>query len=84
MLDRVPKGAVMYADRLTPAWPEAAVMHNDGHWHPATILAWCRYRRGWAALIHWPDGTEDWRRYDPDRLCRSVNHLGSWGPAAGS
>ena len=27
------------------------------------ILAWRRHRHGWAALIRWPDGHEDWRRH---------------------
>jgi hypothetical protein len=77
MLDQVPRGAVMYADRLPPAWPTITVLHSDGRWHPATILALCRYRSGWAALIRWPDGHEDWRQYDPDRLHRSAEHFGS-------
>ena len=54
------------------------VLFTDERWHPATILAWCRYQHGWAALIHWPDGREDWRRHDPRGLRRSVEHLGGW------
>ena len=59
----------MDADRLTPSRPMATVLQSDGHWHPATILAWCRYRGGWAALLRWPDGSEDWRRHDPRPAC---------------
>jgi hypothetical protein len=81
MLEAVPRGVVMYASRLAPAWPEATVLHSDGRWRPATPLAWCRYQAGWAALIRWPDGREEWRRHDPDCLRRSVEHLGGWGDA---
>jgi hypothetical protein len=83
MLDRVPKGAVMDADRMTPGRPAATVLHSDGRWYPATILAWCHYRSGWAALIRWPDGSEDWRRHDPKRLRPSVERLGSWDQVPG-
>ena len=74
MLELVPRGAVLYADRLTPPWPQAAVLYSDGRWYPVTLLAWCRYRAGWAALIRWADGSEDWRKQDP----RYLGH-----PAAG-
>jgi hypothetical protein len=67
-LELIARGDVMYADRLPPAQAEADVLHTDGRWHPATILAWCRHRGGWAVLTRWPDGTEDWRRHDPARL----------------
>jgi hypothetical protein len=71
-LDPIARGAVMYADRLAPAQPEAQVLHTDGRWHPATILARCRHRDGWAVLLHWSDGTEDRHRHDPARLIPAV------------
>ena len=83
MLDPVPKGAVIDAGRLAPSQPAATVLHSDGRWHPATIVAWCRYRGGWAALMRWPDGSEDWRRHDPDRMRPSIEHLGSWDQVPG-
>jgi hypothetical protein len=68
----------MYADRLQPRWPEATVLFTDGQWRSATIIAWCRYRQTWAVLIRWPDGTEDWREYDPACVQQSFDHLGAW------
>lgn len=81
VLTRVPQGELIGADRLSPQWPQASVLFTDGRWHPATIVAWCRYQQGWAALLHWPDGHEDWRRHDPQCLLRSVEQLGGWGSA---
>ena len=79
MLALVPRGILIDAERLSPAWPQAAVLFDDGEWRVVTIVAWCRYRPGWAALIRWPDGHEDWRRYDARHLVRSFEHEGSWG-----
>jgi hypothetical protein len=81
LLKQVPKGTVMHADRLAPSWPAVTVLHSDGHWHPATLLAWCRYRAGWAAFIRWPDGTEDWRKHDPAHLRPPAAHPGSPSPS---
>ena len=78
VLARVPQGELIDADRFAPRWPQVIVLFTDERWHPATILAWCRYQHGWAALIHWPDGREDWRRHNPRCLRRSVEHLGGW------
>jgi hypothetical protein len=69
----------MQADRISPAWPQAAVLFDDGQWRTVTIVAWCRYRHGWAALLRWRDGQEDWRRYEVSQMTRSHEHLGSWG-----
>ena len=44
VLARVPQGELIDADRLVPQWPQAIVLFTDQRWHPATILAWCRYR----------------------------------------
>jgi hypothetical protein len=80
LLGLIPKGAVMHADRLAPSWPAVTVLHSDGHWHPATLLAWCRHRGGWAAFIHWPDGTQDWRKHDPACLRPPAAHPGKPSP----
>jgi hypothetical protein len=82
LLDLVPKGTVMHADRLAPSWPAVTVLHSDGHWHHATLLAWCRYRSGWAAFIRWRDGTEDWRKHDPAYLRPPAAHPGRPSPGA--
>ena len=77
-LERIPQGALLGSDRVAPGWLQAVASFTDGYWHPVTIVAWCRYGRGWAALIRWPDGHEDWRRHDPRCLRRSVEHLGGF------
>ena len=69
--ERIPQGELLGLDRVTPLWTEADVLFTDRCWRPATVVAWCRYRRGWAALIRWADGTEEWRRHDPGYLRRS-------------
>jgi hypothetical protein len=47
------------------------VLCTDQGWRRAEILAWARCQAGWAALIRWPDGTQDWRQHDR-RLIRPV------------
>jgi hypothetical protein len=56
---RIPQGELLGIDRKTPPWPQADVLFTDDRWQQATVPAWCRYRRGWAALMRWADGTED-------------------------
>lgn len=80
-LARLPRGQLLDAERLPPHWPQAIVLFTDNRWRPATILAWCRYGRGWAVLVRWPDGAEDWSVHDPERVARSVEHLGGWADA---
>jgi hypothetical protein len=79
VLALVPRGILIDAERISPAWPQAAVRCDGDQWQLVTIVAWCRYRGGWAVLIRWPDGHEDWRHYDAQHLIRSHEHLGSWG-----
>jgi hypothetical protein len=78
LLTRIPQIELIDASRLPPDWPQAVVLCADDQWHPVTILAWCRHRRGWAVLIRWPDGSEDWRVHDARHLMRSIEHLGGW------
>jgi hypothetical protein len=75
---RIPQGELLGIDRITPPWRQADVLFTDDRWRQATVLAWCRYRRGWAALLRWPDGQEDWRQHDPLCLRRSIEHRGAW------
>jgi hypothetical protein len=67
-LPRVPQGRLIDAPRVSPPWTSALVLFTDQAWRPAVIGAWCRYRAGWAVLIRWPDGSQDWRQYDSRRL----------------
>jgi hypothetical protein len=70
---RIPRGELLAIDRVAPPWPDAEVLFTDHRWRTVTVLAWCKYRRGWAALIRWPDGSEEWRRHDPRFLRRSAH-----------
>jgi hypothetical protein len=76
--DRVPRGRLLDAQRIQPDWPHVEVMFTDSRWRPAMIMAWCRNRGGWAVLVRWPDGTEDWLAYDARYLRRTFDHLGGW------
>jgi hypothetical protein len=78
LLAQLPHGQLLDADRLQPDWPQATVLFSDDSWRPATIIAWCRYRLGWAVLIRWADSGEDWRLHDPEHPRRSAEHLGGW------
>lgn len=41
------------------------VLFDDGAWRRATVLGWASDpRRGWLVLLRWPNGIEEWRRYD--------------------
>jgi hypothetical protein len=78
---RIPAGKLLNIDRQSPPWPQADVLFTDDQWQQTTVLAWCRYRRGWAALMRWAGGTEDWRVHDPDCIRPSVAHLGGFADA---
>ena len=64
MLSRVPAGELMDIPRRAPVRRTAEVLYSDTSWRPCLIVAWARYRGGWAALIRWPDGREDWRQFN--------------------
>jgi hypothetical protein len=74
MLSRVPAGELMDSPRRAPVRRTAEVLYSDTSWRPCLIVAWARYRGGWAALIRWPDGREDWRQFDR-------RHMRPQGPA---
>jgi hypothetical protein len=61
---RIPAGVMMSSTRHEPRHRQAEVLCTDQGWRPAEILAWARCQAGWAALIRWPDGTQDWRQHD--------------------
>ena len=64
MLSRVPAGELMDTPRRAPVRRTAEVLYSDTSWRPCWIVAWARYQGGWAALIRWPDGREDWRQFN--------------------
>jgi hypothetical protein len=64
MLGRVPSGELIDSTRHEPKLRTAEVIHSDMSWRRVTVLAWAAHRNGWAVLIRWPDGREDWRGYD--------------------
>ena len=68
MLARVPAGDLIDRMRHEPKLRAAEVLHSDTTWRPCTVLAWARHRGGWAVLIRWRDGHEDWREYDPRHI----------------
>ena len=76
MLSRVPAGELMDSPRRAPVRRTAEVLYSDTSWRPCLIVAWARYRGGWAALIRWPDGREDWRQFDR-------RHMRPQGPGLG-
>jgi len=64
MLGRVPAGELIDSARHEPKLRTAEVIHSDMSWRRVSVLAWAVHRNGWAVLIRWPDGREDWRGYD--------------------
>src|SRR6201995_1225400 len=64
MLSRVPAGELMDSPRRAPVRRTAEVLYSDTSWRPCLIVAWAQYQGGWAALIRWPDGREDWRQFN--------------------
>jgi hypothetical protein len=50
---------------IEPGNPDAEVIHSDQTRQRVTVLAWRRIGTGWAAVIRWPNGVEDWRKHDP-------------------
>jgi hypothetical protein len=64
VLARVPAGEMIHSTRHEPKLRVAEVLHSDMSWRRVSVLAWAGHRNGWAVLIRWPDGREDWRAYD--------------------
>ena len=68
MLAKVPSGEMIDRTRHEPGHRQAEVLCSDTSWRKVSVLAWARHRGGWAVLIRWLDGRDDWRQYDPRRL----------------
>ncbi len=49
MLSRVPAGELIDSPRRAPVRSAAEVLFSDTSWRPCLIVAWARYRGGWAA-----------------------------------
>jgi len=67
-LIRVPAGEMIDRRRHEPSHRVAEVHCADGSCVRVTVLARARHRAGWALLIRWPDGQQDWRLHDPRYL----------------
>jgi hypothetical protein len=54
------------AGRSRPArHHDVHVLFDDGSWQQAMVLAWGRdAQREWLVLLRWPNGREEWRKYD--------------------
>ncbi len=61
--ERIPAGIMSAARRRPPRFPAAEVLLRDGSWQSCTVVAWARNQAGWAALVRWPGGREDWLQY---------------------
>lgn len=68
MLPAVPERALDGGPRYAPQRHTAQALYSDQTWRPCMVIAWARYRDGWAALIRWQSGQEDWRQFDPRSL----------------
>jgi hypothetical protein len=69
---RIPPGSLLNAARFEPVQRDAEVLFSDTAWRPCEILAWARYRAGWAALVRWHSGEQDWHVFDR-RFIRAHN-----------
>jgi hypothetical protein len=54
--------------RHEPRYRGAEVLFTSGIWRPVEIVAWARCQAGWAALVRWPDGHEDWLVHAPHSI----------------
>ena len=71
VVERIPTGLMITSTRYEPRYRRVEVLCTDRAWRPVEILAWARCSAGWAALIRWPDASEDWRRYN-EQLIRPL------------
>jgi hypothetical protein len=60
----IPAGVMVAGTRYVPRHRRVEVLYTDRAWRLAEVLAWARNQDGWAALVRWPDASEDWRAYD--------------------
>jgi hypothetical protein len=64
----IPAGIMMSSTRHEPRHRRAEALCIGGMWRQVEIVAWARCQAGWAALIRWPDGHEDWRLHQPQLI----------------
>jgi hypothetical protein len=72
VLKSVPPSVLIAGTRRNPRHRRIEVLYTDRAWRLAEVLAWMRCPAGWAALIRWPDASEDWRVYD-EQLIRPLD-----------
>ena len=65
---RIPVGVMMASARHEPRQLRVEVLYTDRAWRLVEVLAWARWRAGWAALVRWPDASEDWRVYNGQHI----------------
>ena len=68
---RIPPGVMIDSTRHEPRHRRVEVLYTDRSWRLAEVLAFARSPDGWAALVRWPDASEDWRQYD-EQLIRPL------------
>ena len=66
--ERIPAGVMIMSTRHEPRHRRIEVLCTDRAWRPAEILAWAKCPAGWAALVRWPDASEDWRVNDGQHI----------------
>jgi hypothetical protein len=66
--EQIPADIMITSTRYEPRYRRVEVLCTDGAWRPVEILAWARCPSGWAALIRWPDASEDWRLYSDEHI----------------
>ena len=71
---RVPPGSLLCAQRHQPTRRDAEILFSDALWRPCTILAWARHDGGWAVLVRWHSGAQDWHVFDR-RFIRAARDL---------
>ncbi len=51
--------------RIPPQQWVAYCWHTDQRWRRVRLIAWARWRGGWAVCLSPAPGVRDWRAYDP-------------------
>lgn len=66
--ERIASGLMMTSTKHEPRHRRVEVLYTDRAWRLAEVLAWARCQAGCAALIRWPDASEDWRIYSDHHI----------------
>jgi hypothetical protein len=68
VLEQIPTGIMITSTRYEPRYRRVEARCTDRAWRAVEILAWARCPAEWAALIRWPDASEDWRLYNEQHI----------------